>query len=141
MPLSAPAQDLQSTINAFAARVPEVTGAALASSDGLLVTASEGMDRDLADELAAVACGVVAIVSGSTQRMFGEDRVDLAVAQLTHRVLMVKPVVPDGSVLAVVAQAHVDIESVGRAVGSLAQRIGKLMTPDVRTELQDSLAL
>jgi predicted regulator of Ras-like GTPase activity (Roadblock/LC7/MglB family) len=140
VPLSAPAQDLQSTINTFAARVPEVTAAALASSDGLLVTASNGMDPDQADELAAVACGVVSIISGSTARMFDDDQVELAVARLTRRVLMVRPV-DDGSVLAVIAAADVDIEAVGKLVGDLARRIGQVITPDLRAELQRTLPL
>jgi predicted regulator of Ras-like GTPase activity (Roadblock/LC7/MglB family) len=140
VPLSAPAQDLQSTINTFAARVPEVTAAALASSDGLLVFASEGMGRDHADELAAVAVGVVSIVGGSTARMFEEDRVELAVAQLSHRVLLVKPVA-DGSVLAVITTTDIDISAAGRAVSSLAQRIGSQITPGIRAELMDALPL
>jgi predicted regulator of Ras-like GTPase activity (Roadblock/LC7/MglB family) len=138
--LSASAQDLQSTINSFAASVPEVSAAALGTSDGLLITASMGLGRDNADELAAVACGLVSIVAGSTNRMWGEDRVELAVAQLTKRVLMVKPI-SDGSILAVVATSKVDIDSAGAAVEGLAQQIGRLLTPNLREELQQALPL
>jgi predicted regulator of Ras-like GTPase activity (Roadblock/LC7/MglB family) len=140
VPLSASAQDLQSTINTFAAGVPEVSAAALGTADGLLITASGGLARDHADELAAVACGLVSIVAGSTNRMWGEDRVELAVAQLTKRVLMVKPIA-DGSILAVVATSKVDIDSAGAAVEGLALQIGRLLTPELREELQQALPI
>jgi uncharacterized protein len=140
VPLSAPAQDLQSTINTFAAGVPEVSAAALGTPDGLLITASVGLARDHVDELAAVACGLVSIVSGSTNRMWGEDQVELAVAQLSKRVLMVKPIA-DGSILAVVATSKVDIDSAGAAVEGLALQIARLLTPDLREELQQALPL
>jgi uncharacterized protein len=140
VPLSPSAQDLQSTINTFAASVPEVSGAALGTPDGLLVAASVGLTRDHADELAAVACGLVSIVAGSTNRMWGEDRVELAVAQLGKRVLMVKPA-SDGSILAVVGTARVDIESASAALDALAAKVGQQLTPKVREELQQALPI
>jgi uncharacterized protein len=141
VPLSAPAQDLQTTINTFVDSVPEVSAAALGTSDGLLITASVGLERDHADELAAVACGLVSIVAGSTNRMWGEDRVELATAQLGKRVLMVKPVATDGSILAVVATAKVDVDAAGGAVDVLAGQVGELLTPELREELQQALPL
>jgi uncharacterized protein len=140
VPLSAPAQDLQSTIDSFVASVPDVSATVLGTPDGLLITASLGLERDRADELAAVACGLVSIVAGSTNRIWGEDRVELAVAQLRERVLMVKPVA-DGPILAVVATSTVDIDAAGSAVDTLAQQIGRLLTPQLQEELQQALPL
>ncbi len=140
MPLSAPAQDLQSTINALVASVPEVSAVALGTPDGLLITASVGLERDHADELAAVACGLVSIVAGSTNRMWGEDQVELAVARLRQRVLMVKPVA-DGSILAVVSTSKVDEEAATAAVDALATQIGRQLTPKLREELQQALPI
>ena len=138
MPLTAPAQGLQQMIGEFAAQRTEVVAAVLGSGDGLLITRTEDMDRDHADELAAVACGLVSIVSGSTARMFGDDRVELAVARLTHRTLLVRPVV-DGSVLAVVATTDAEVGTTGDAMTELTGRIGKLLTEEVREELQAAL--
>ena len=138
MPLTAPAQGLQQMIGEFAAQRAEVVVAVLASGDGLLITASEDVDRDHADELAAIACGLVSIVAGSTARMFGDDRVELAVARLTHRTLLVRPVV-DGSVLAVVATADAEVGTTGDAMTELTGQIGKLLTEEVREELQAAL--
>jgi uncharacterized protein len=140
VPLSAPAQDLQSTINALAASVPETSGAVLGTSDGLLVTASVGLERDHADELAAVACGLVSIVGGSSNRMWGEDEVQLAVAWLRQRVLMVKPI-GEGSILAVVATSKVDVDAATTAVDSLASAIARQLTPKLREELQQALPI
>ena len=135
MPLTAPAQGLQQMIGEFAAQRTEVVAAVLGSGDGLLITRTEDMDRDHADELAAVACGLVSIVSGSTARMFGDDRVELATARLTHRTLLVAPVA-DGSVLAVIATADADVEPTGEAMADLTGRIGKVLTAEIREELQ-----
>ena len=135
MPLTASAQGLQQMIGEFAAQRAEVVAAVLGSGDGLLITKTEDMDRDHADELAAVACGLVSIVSGSTARMWGDDRVELATARLTRRTLLVAPVA-DGSVLAVIATADADVEPTGEAMADLTGRIGKVLTAEVREELQ-----
>jgi predicted regulator of Ras-like GTPase activity (Roadblock/LC7/MglB family) len=125
-------------IGEFAAQRTEVIAAVLGSGDGLLITASEDVDRDHADELAAIACGLVSIVSGSTARMFGDDRVELAAARLSRRMLLVRPVT-DGSVLAVIATADANVERTGEAMTELTDRIGKVLTEDVREELQAAL--
>jgi len=138
VPLSAPAQDLQWTINDLGAKIPQVTDSALGTADGLLVAASQGLDRGQADELAAVACGLVSIVTGSTARMFGDDRVDIAVARLQRHVLMVKPV-GEGLVLAVIATPDVDVSAAGIAIADLAEHIDQLITPDLADELQQAL--
>jgi len=126
-------------IGEFAAERSEIVAAVLGSGDGLLITASEDVDRDHADELAAIACGLVSIVSGSTARMFGDDRVELAAARLTHRTLLVRPVA-DGSVLAVIATTDADVERTGEAMADLAGRIGTVLTVEVREELQAAAA-
>jgi predicted regulator of Ras-like GTPase activity (Roadblock/LC7/MglB family) len=125
-------------IGEFAAKRTEVVAAVLGSGDGLLITASEDVDRDHADELAAIACGLVSIVSGSTARMFGEDKVELAMAQLSHRTLLIRPV-GDGSVVAVIATSDADVDATGAALAELTDKIQRLLTEEVRAELQAAL--
>jgi predicted regulator of Ras-like GTPase activity (Roadblock/LC7/MglB family) len=125
-------------IGEFAAQRAEVVAAVLGSGDGLLITASEDVDRDHADELAAIACGLVSIVSGSTARMFGDDKVELATARLSHRTLLIRPV-GDGSVVAVIATSDADVDATGAALAELTDKIEKLLTEDVRAELQAAL--
>jgi predicted regulator of Ras-like GTPase activity (Roadblock/LC7/MglB family) len=136
--MTAPAQGLQQMIGEFAAQRTEVVAAVLGSGDGLLITASEDVDRDHADELAAIACGLVSIVSGSTARMFGDDRVELAMAQLSHRTLLIRPV-GDGSVVAVIATSDADVDATGAALAELTDKIERLLTEEVRAELQAAL--
>jgi predicted regulator of Ras-like GTPase activity (Roadblock/LC7/MglB family) len=137
VPLSDTARDLQSMINDVAVRVPDIMAVALASSDGLLVAASDAVDRDQGDELAAVACGLVSIVSGTTARMFAGDPVDYALAKLKERLLMVRPIA-DGSVLAVIAGASSDIATVDAKSAELSAWISQVLTPELRAELQQS---
>jgi predicted regulator of Ras-like GTPase activity (Roadblock/LC7/MglB family) len=136
--MTAQAQGLQQMIGDFAAQRTEVVAAVLASSDGLLITASEDVDRNHADELAAIACGLVSIVSGSTARMFGDDKVELATARLSHRVLLIRPV-GDGSVIAVIATSDVDVDATGAAMAALTGKIETVLTEEVRQELQSSI--
>jgi predicted regulator of Ras-like GTPase activity (Roadblock/LC7/MglB family) len=124
-------------INAVAAQVSDVLAVALASSDGLLVAASDAVDRDQGDELAAVACGLISIVSGTTARMFAGDPVDYALAKLKERMLLVRPVA-DGSVLAVIASADSDLAAVDAKSGELAAWVSQVLTPELRAELQQS---
>jgi uncharacterized protein len=138
VPLTAPAQGLQLMIEQFAAQRTEVDAAVLGSGDGLLITATEQMDRNHADELAAIACGLVSIVSGSTERMFGDDRVTLAAIRLGRRTLLVRPIA-DGSVLAVVASLDADVDTTGEAMAELADGIHTMLTPHIREELQQAL--
>lgn len=140
MSLSGTAQDLQSTIDTFVARVPGVVAAALSTSDGLLVTGSAGLERGYGDELAAVACGMVSIISGSTIRIWEEDRVEFALARIGQRMLMVKPVM-DGSIVAVVTASTVDADATSAEMGVLVQEIGQQLTPALREELQQALPL
>ena len=56
-------------------------------------------------------------------------------ARLTRRTLLVAPVA-DGSVLAVIATADADVEPTGEAMADLTGRIGKVLTAEVREELQ-----
>ena len=140
MPLRSPARDLQASINGVLKKVPHALAAVLGTADGLLVTASAGLDRGVADELAAVACGVVFIVAGSRVRMFGDDEVDIAVVRLRRRVLVVKPV-DDEFVLATVAEPDVEVPKAVSASAELARRVAKLMTPELREELQQALPM
>jgi uncharacterized protein len=140
VPLSQPARDLQASIDGVLKKVPHALAVVLGTADGLLVSASDGLDRGVGDELAAVSCGVVFIVAGSRVRMFGDDQVDIAVVRLRRRVLVVKPV-GDEYVLATVAGPDVDVPNACSTAAELARRAAKVMTPELREELQQALPM
>ena len=51
----------------FAERVPGVAHAIVVSADGLLLTSSDRLPRDRADQLAAVASGLVSLTQGAAR--------------------------------------------------------------------------
>src|SRR2546429_7350075 len=54
-------------VNDFAERVPGVAHAVVVSADGLLLTASNRLPLDRADQLAAVASGLVSLTQGAAR--------------------------------------------------------------------------
>src|ERR687898_588261 len=58
-------QDLGWLLSNFAERVPGVAHAVAVSADGLLLAASDDLASDRADQLAAVACGLVSLADGA----------------------------------------------------------------------------
>lgn len=66
-------QDLGWLLANFADRVPGVAHAVAVSADGLLLAASRDLPRDRADQLAAIASGLVSLTQGAA-RCFEEAR-------------------------------------------------------------------
>ena len=54
-------------VSNFAERVPGVAPAIVVSADGLLLTSSDQLPRDRADQLAAVASGLVSLTQGAAR--------------------------------------------------------------------------
>lgn len=54
-------------VNDFAERVTGVAHAVVVSADGLLLTASSRLPVDRADQLAAVASGLISLTSGAAR--------------------------------------------------------------------------
>ena len=65
--LSPAAQNLNWLVTNFVDRVPGVAHAVVVSADGLLLVASEGLPRDRADQLAAVASGLTSLTQGAAR--------------------------------------------------------------------------
>src|SRR5206468_3683119 len=61
------AQDLDWLLNDFAQRIPKIVHAVAVSADGIVVGASENLADDDAEQLAAVAAGLVALLAGASR--------------------------------------------------------------------------
>jgi predicted regulator of Ras-like GTPase activity (Roadblock/LC7/MglB family) len=73
--LSQAAQNLNWLITNFADQVPGVAHTVVVSADGLLLAVSAGFPRDRADQLAAVASGLLSLTQGAS-RVFEGGHVD-----------------------------------------------------------------
>ena len=118
----------------FVERVPGVAHAVVVSADGLLLTSSTGLPRDRADQLAAVAAGLVSLTAGGA-RCFEAGTVVQTVVEMERGFLLLMSI-SDGSCLTVLAAPNCDIGLIGYEMTLLVDRVGQLLTPELRAQLQ-----
>lgn len=124
------AEDLGWLVGNFAERVPGIAHAVAVSADGLLMAASEGLPRDRGDQLAAIASGLVSLTNGASACLDG-GIVSQTVVEMETGFLLVMSI-SDGSSLAVLAARHCDIGQVGYEMALLVERVGTVLTPELR---------
>jgi uncharacterized protein len=130
---SADAGDFAWLVNDFTERVAGVSHAVVVSADGLLVATSQGFPRDRADQLAAIASGLVSLTQGAAHCFMG-GQVRQTVVEMEGGFLFVMAI-GDGSSLAVLASPQCDIGVVGYEMALLVVRAGELLTPGTRAEV------
>lgn len=121
-------------VDSFVQQVPGVAHAVVVSADGLLLVASSGLPRDRADQLAAVTSGLVSLTQGAA-RCFEAGGVVQTVVEM-ERGIVLTMAISDGSSLAVLASPSCDIGLIGYEMTLLVDRVGKLLTPELRAQLQ-----
>ncbi len=135
--VSSDAQNLNWLINSFVDRVPGVAHTVVVSADGLLLAVSDGFPRDRADQLAAVASGLVSLTQGAA-RVFEAGNVTQTVVEMEHGFLFIMAI-SDGASMAVLAAPSCDIGLVGYEMALLVTRAKDVLTPALRAELQGIL--
>jgi len=130
-PLARSAQDLDWLVTNFVERVPAVAHAIVVSSDGLPMAHSEGFPLDRVDQLAAVTSGLTSLTQGAS-RVFEGGIVNQTVVDM-QRGLLIVMTISDGSSLAVLAATDCDIGLVAYEMALLVERVGGVLTPQVRS--------
>ena len=123
-------------VDSFVQQVPGVAHAVVVSADGLLLVASSGLPRDRADQLAAVTSGLVSLTQGAA-RCFDAGGVVQTVVEM-ERGIVLAMAISDGSSLTVLASPSCDIGLIGYEMTLLVDRAGKLLTPELRAQLQNA---
>ncbi|MBB3727769.1 roadblock/LC7 domain-containing protein [Nonomuraea dietziae] len=136
MELSQAARDVSWLVSGFVEEVPGVAHAVVVSADGLPMAFSRGFPQDRADQLAAVAAGLVSLVQGAA-RVFEAGGVTQTVVEM-QRGLMLVMNISDGSCLAVLAAPDCDLGLVAYQMTVLVERAGQVLTPAVRAELSSA---
>ncbi|MET9344632.1 MULTISPECIES: roadblock/LC7 domain-containing protein [unclassified Nonomuraea] len=134
--LSQAARDVNWLVSGFVEEVPGVAHAVVVSSDGLPMAFSRGFPKDRADQLAAVAAGLISLVQGAS-RVFEGGGVTQTVVEMQHGLLLVMSI-SDGSCLAVLAAPECDMGLVAYQMTVLVERAGQVLTPAVRAELSSA---
>ena len=104
-------EDLSWLLSGLVQRVPHTRSALLLSSDGL-VMASDGLDKDAADHLAALASGLHSLARSAGKRFDDGDDVRQIVTELSTSLLFVSAAGP-GALLAVFAGREADVPVLG----------------------------
>src|SRR3954453_3307755 len=94
-------------VNSFAENVPGVAHAVVVSVDGLLLTASARLPPDRAEQMAAIAAGIVSLNLGAA-KCLGAEEVTRAIVEMDRGVLLLTSI-RDGSCLAVLAVSDCDV--------------------------------
>ncbi|WP_327320406.1 roadblock/LC7 domain-containing protein [Streptomyces sp. NBC_01235] len=122
-------QNLAWLISDFARTADGVTHAVAVSSDGLLIAASDGLSRDLADRLSALVSGIVSLTQNAADT-YGFRGMKLVMIEMLDGFMMVNHM-RDGSCLGALAGEGCDIGLVGYEMAVLADRAGALLTPQL----------
>jgi uncharacterized protein len=135
--LSKDAQSLNWLVESFVRNTAGVAHAAVISTDGLLVASSERLDRARADQLAAIASGLASLTEGAA-RLFEAGGINQTVVEMEKGFLFVMAV-GDGSCLAVLAAPSCDVGVIGYEMTMMVTKVGDVLTPQLRAELQAAL--
>ena len=134
--LSSSAKNFNWLIDDFVDKTAGVTDAIAVSSDGLLIAASRSLEREDAEQVAAIVTGLVSLSDGAS-RAFGFAGLQQVIVSM-HGGYMFVSSISLGSALGVVATAGCDIGTVGYQTSLLVERAGELLTPELISELRVS---
>lgn len=126
--------DLGWLLNGFVERVHGVTHALVLSSDGLPLTASESVNSDDAEQLAAIASGLLGLAR-SGAALFGKGSCELIMIRLSGGYLLFMGI-GDNAGLAVLTGAGCDMKVVAYEMTQFVDKAGHALTPKVRAGLR-----
>ena len=129
--------DFSWMLDNFVDQTPGVTDAIAVSSDGLLMAMSASLDRDGAEQLAAIVSGMVSLGQGAST-CFGFGGLQQVIIAMRRGYAFVSSI-SDGSCLGIVATSNCDIGQIGYQCGLLVERAGAVLTPDLVDALQQEL--
>jgi predicted regulator of Ras-like GTPase activity (Roadblock/LC7/MglB family) len=117
--------DLGWLLDDLVTRVAHIERAAILSRDGLVVTASRGLAREDAESLAAMAAGFQSLARGAAMHFQG-GTVRQTIVEMDNAFLFVTAA-GQGSALAVLTSAGVDVGLVAYEMAVLVTRLGPHM--------------
>jgi predicted regulator of Ras-like GTPase activity (Roadblock/LC7/MglB family) len=120
-------QDMGWLLSNFADSVAGIAHVVAVSADGLLLASSRDLPGDRADQLAAIASGVVSLTDGAS-RMFNAGAVQQTIIEMDSGYLFLMSI-SDGSSMAVLAARSCDVGQVGYEMALLVERVGAALVP------------
>ncbi|MET7479073.1 roadblock/LC7 domain-containing protein [Streptomyces sp. NPDC005648] len=118
----------------FTERVPDVAHAVVISADGLLLTASDQLADDRAEQLSTIAAGAISLIQAAADCM-DTGYALRTVIQMEHGNMLMMSI-RDGSCLVALAAPDCEIGQIAFEMTVLVDQVGEMLTPELRTELQ-----
>ncbi len=137
--LSSQVKNVNWLMTRFVSDTVGVEQAIAVSSDGLLMAISSNLDRGSADKMAAIVTGMRSLSDGAS-RVLGKGGVNQVIIEMRQAYLFIASI-SGGSSLGVVAAKNADLGLVGYEITLLVQRVGTQLTPELITELKNSLSM
>jgi predicted regulator of Ras-like GTPase activity (Roadblock/LC7/MglB family) len=125
-----PTVDLTWLVDDLVARVDQARYAIVLSNDGLLIAASQGLRREDAEHLSAIASGFQSLARG-TGHHFGAGEARQTIVELDTAFLFVTAA-GQGACLAVLAGQTADIGLIAYEMNMLVTRVGQFLSSPVR---------
>jgi predicted regulator of Ras-like GTPase activity (Roadblock/LC7/MglB family) len=127
--------DLGWLLRGLVERVPRTRSAVLLSADGLAI-AAHGLSPDAADQLSAIASGLLSLARSAATRFGQSDGVRQVVAELDDTLLFVSAA-GFGSVLTVLADREADAGVLGYEMSQLVKSVRPFLTTLPRNGSRD----
>src|SRR5918997_6377263 len=124
-------------INGFVERVHGVTHAMILSSDGFPLIASESVSSDNAEQLAAIASGLLGLARSSSA-LFGKGGCELIMIRLAGGPLLFLGIGYSAG-LAGLTSAGCDMKVIAYEMTQIVDKAGHALTPKVRADLRRML--
>ncbi|MFD7921886.1 roadblock/LC7 domain-containing protein [Streptomyces sp. NPDC059740] len=118
----------------FTERVPNVAHAVVISADGLLLTASDRLAAERAEQLSTIAAGAVSLVQAAAHCLDTGNALRTVVQMEHGNMLMMS--IRDGSCLVALAAPDCEIGQIAYEMAVLVDQVGEMLTPELRDELQ-----
>jgi predicted regulator of Ras-like GTPase activity (Roadblock/LC7/MglB family) len=126
--------DITWLLNDFVDKVHGVTHALITSSDGFPLTASEAVEHDDAEQLAAIASGLLSL-AGSSAALYGKGSCEQIIIRLTHGYFLFMGI-GTGAGLAVLTAPECDMRVVAYEMTQFVTNAGHALTPELRADLR-----
>ncbi|GAA3722787.1 hypothetical protein HDA32_000801 [Spinactinospora alkalitolerans] len=124
-------------INNFVRDVPGVKHAIVVSSDGLLLAAADGLETERAEQLSAVASGLLSLAQGVSD-LFDQGRYEQTIVRMQRGFLFITTIA-DSCCFTVLAQEKSDTKLIAYQMALLVEKAGHVLTPGLRNQLRDAV--
>jgi hypothetical protein len=126
--------DITWLLNDFVDKVHGVSHALITSSDGFPLTASDDVRPDDAEQLAAIASGLLSL-AGSSAALYGKGSCEQIIIRLTRGYFLFMGI-GTGAGLAVLTGPECDMRVVAYEMTQFVTNAGHALTPELRANLR-----